>query len=408
MQNLVIYKEDDKLLIRINNKLYLLLESICLGKPYDIILSINLKNNLIFLYNNNVVTSIVMENDVKSITCNNIYINLFLENLSICNYDMNNYLELENSYDTSKIVNHYNTFGFLKIDNFFISANENMIKAYSYNVVNYAKETLNYIPRAMENLAYFVNLILNKKIHCILEKLFNSKYTYTGSDSKIYGSDTNWHCDRKTKNQHLKCCFYLDELNENTGGLRVLPGSQHSKDVYNRILSKKAVPLFLGPGGFDTNFLNANKIPYYPININFGDFLIFNLALYHSAFGNHINKKMICMNFCESYIDNNDPEKLEALDSDFNILGNLCKNLDLSKKIIGYGDFFYNYITINDDRYRKLFKDHVENDSSLDKYIRIALDQNADKTELIDFVKNTNSTNINKVNVDIVVNNSII
>jgi hypothetical protein len=406
MQNLVIYKENNKLLIRLNNKTYLLFSNINLNKAYNIIISINLQNNLICMSINNFFNSITMQNNFDSITVeHNIYVNLFLENLSISNYNMNNYLTFNNC-DINKMVNYYNTFGFLKIDNFFISTNESMIKAYSFNVLHNSKNITDYIPRAMEKVPYFVNVIINKKIHCILEKLFNSKYTYTGSDSKIYNSNTNWHCDRKTKNHYLKCCFYLDNLNENTGCLRVLPGSQNSTDTFNNILSKKSIPLFLGPGGFDNNFLNDNDLPYYPININFGDFVVFNLALYHSAFGNHINKKMICMNFCESYTDNNDPEKLEAINSDFGIIGNLSKNLDLSKNIIAYDDNFYKYTLIDNDSYTKMFKDHIENNNSLDKYIRIMLDKNNNQTELTEFINNNNNTNIKKSNIDIIVNNS--
>ena len=407
MRNLVIYKNENNILIRLQDKTYLLFSNIFLNKSYNIIISISLINNLICLSINKNTNTIIMQNNFNSITIDAIYVNLFLENFSISNYNMNNYLTFDNC-DINKLANYYNTFGFLKIDNFFISINENIIKAYSFNVLQNSKNITDYIPRAMEKLTYFSNIIMNKKIHKILERLFNTNYIYTGSDSKIYSTDTNWHCDRKTKNHYLKCCFYLDNLNENTGCLRVLPGSQNTKDIFNNILSKKSIPLFLGPGGFDNSFLSNSSIPYYPININFGDFVIFNLALYHSAFGNHINKKMICMNFCESYIDNNDPEKLEAINSDFGIIGNLSKHLNLSKKIIAYDDNFYKYIIHDDDMYRKMFKEHIENNNSLDKYIRIMLDKNCDKTELTEFINNNNNTNIKKISIDIIVNNSII
>ena len=58
--------------------------------------------------------------------------------------------------------------------------------------------------------------------------------------------------------------------------------------------------------------------------------------------------------------------------------------------------------------YRKMFKEHIENNNSLDKYIRIMLDKNCDKTELTEFINNNNNTNIKKISIDIIVNNSII
>ena len=52
--------------------------------------------------------------------------------------------------------------------------------------------------------------------------------------------------------------------------------------------------------------------------------------------------------------------------------------------------------------------EHIENNNSLDKYIRIMLDKNCDKTELTEFINNNNNTNIKKISIDIIVNNSII
>jgi ectoine hydroxylase-related dioxygenase (phytanoyl-CoA dioxygenase family) len=409
MSNLVLYREKNQLILRLYHKTYRIAYNLDLNKSYNIIISIDLKNELGVVVINNHTNTFKLEHLFQTIEIHNIYINNFLQNLSISNYNMNTYLTFD-TCNIDAIRNFYNTFGFLKINNLFISVNENMIKAYSYNVLKYVKNKItDYVPRAMEKLTFFVNIILNKKIHMILEKVFNTNYSYTGSDSKIYSSDTNWHCDRKTKNHYLKCCFYLNKLNETTGCLRVLPGSQIT-EKYNNIISKKAIPLFLGPGGFEPSFFgeNTNNIPSYSINNDYGDFVIFNLGLYHAAFGNHVNKKMICMNFCENYSDNNDPEKLEAINSDFGIIGNLCKNLDLSKKIMPIYDTFYNYVKHDDLIYAKYFKAHIENDNILDKYIRIMLNPSMDQSELLNFIQNNKNGNIKKTNVDILINNTYI
>jgi hypothetical protein len=304
----------------------------------------------------------------------------------------------------------------MKFDNLFIDSNEKLIKAFEYNIVNNIKKNiLDYIPCAMEYLEYFVDITINKKIHTILGKLFSpKKYYYSGSDSKIYSNDTNWHCDRITNNLHLKCAFYLNKLDENTGCLRVLPGSQNFNDKYNSVLSKKVIPLFKGPGGFDPKFFHVSNqnLPYYSINIDFGDFVIFHLKLYHSAFGNNINKKMICMNLTESYNneDNIDiiSEKLECINSDCYIIADKKKNINLSSKIKVLDNNYYNYMKGRNE-YELYFKELIENENRLDSLVRMIVRNNHEDQENLGlFVNSIKNTSTKKSDKTITVNNHII
>jgi ectoine hydroxylase-related dioxygenase (phytanoyl-CoA dioxygenase family) len=392
---LILYYENKNIKIKIYENEYTLFDFEFI-KKYDLIISIDFNNKQLYYSINKKINNLELI-DNRSILINNFKINKFLNNFSMGNYNINNYLNFEN-INVETLVNFYYTFGFIKLNNLFINSNESMIKAFLYNSLNFSKNICDYIPQSMENLEYFVNIIVNKKIHSILEKIFKNNYEYTGSDSKIYNYNTNWHCDRKTKNHYLKCCFYLDKLNKENGCLRVLPGSQNSNDVYNTVLSKNAIPLFLGPGGFQKSFLNIKDedIPSFNIETDFGDCIIFNLSLYHCAFNNNNNKKMICMNFSESYENINDNEKIECINSDFNIISNLKKSIDLNKKINVYNNNFIDYIKNNDELYNKYFKSFLECDSSLDKFVRINLDNNSDKSILKEFCNLCENTNNKK------------
>jgi len=371
-----------------------------------ICISLDTNNKLMVVKINDTIQKI--EINISQININNIFVSNTIYNPVITNYTVNQSLLLDNN---QKHVNYFDTFGFIKFDHLFIDSNEKLIKAFEYNIVNNSKEIVNYLPCAMEYLEYFVDITINKKIHSILEKLFSPhKYYYSGSDAKIYSSDTNWHCDRITNNLHLKCALYLNKLDENTGCLRVLPGSQNYNDMYNGILSKKVIPLFKGPGGFDPNFfpVSNQNLPYFPINIGFGDFVIFNLKLYHSGFGNNINKKMICMNFTESYENkDNISEKLECINSDCYIIANMKKNIDLSSKINVLDNNYYNYMKGRNE-YNLYFKELIENDNKLDSFVRMILRNNTeDQKNLASFVNNIKNTSTSKSDKILVVNNHI-
>jgi hypothetical protein len=375
--------------------------------PVCVCISLNPDNNLMIVKTNNNIENINISN--SKININNIFISKLVYNPIISNYTINQSLLLDN---IQSYINYFDTFGFMKFNNLFIDSNEKLIKAFEYNVVNNKKENIvDNIPCAMEYLDYFVDITINKKIHSILGKLFSpKKYYYSGSDSKIYSSDTNWHCDRITNNLHIKCAFYLNKLDEGTGCLRVFPGSQNFNDKYNSVLSKKVIPLFQGPGGFDPMFFHVSNpnLPYYPINIGFGDFVIFNLKLYHSAFGNNINKKMICMNFTENYDDDNISEKLECINSDCYIIANLKKNVDLSSKIKVLDNNYYNYMKGRKE-YELYFKELVENDNNIDSLVRMIIrNDQEDQQNLELFVNSIKNTSTKKSDKTIIVNNHII
>lgn len=379
-----------------------------LGNILLICISLDTINNLMIVKINDTIKKIKI--NISQININNIFVSKLVYNSIITNYTINQSLLLD---DIQTYINYFDTFGFMKFNNLFIESNEKLIKAFEYNIVNNKKENiLDYIPCAMEYLEYFVDITINKKIHSILGKLFSpKKYYYSGSDSKIYSSNTNWHCDRITNNLHLKCAFYLNKLDEGTGCLRVFPGSQNFNDMYNGILSKKVIPLFQGPGGFDPAFfpVTNENLPYYPINIGFGDFVIFNLKLYHSAFGNNINKKMICMNFTENYNnEDNITEKLECINSDCYIIANLKKNIDFTSKIKVLDNNYYNYMK-GKNEYELYFKELIENDNNIDSLVRMIIRNNEeDKQNLASFVNSIKNTSTKKSDKTITINNHII
>ena len=399
LNNFKVKIQNNKILILLNN-LLLFTTAVDYVKKYNFNMTFNYNNKIAMLKFNDETTQIYL-NENSKISFNKIYCDAGVENICITNYDIINKL----SFDTTNIdniKNYFYTFGFVKINNLLIEDNESIIKAFEYNLNKYHKNNINdYLPCAVEYTEILNKIIFNENIHKILSKIFSDKYYYNGSDCKLYISDTNWHCDRKVNNLHIKVALYLDKLDESNGCLSVIPGSQNHGDIFNKILSKYTVPLFKGPGGFDKKFLsiNDNEIPKINIKNDYGDIIIFNLGLYHSAFNNQVNKKMICMNFAQSYADNNDPEKIECINSDCYIIHNNKKNINYEEKISILDNNFYNYVKLT-SQYNLYFKELIENNNNLDRYVRI-LHENKNMEELNEFVKNNVNTNTNKTDINI-------
>lgn len=370
-------------------------------KKYEFIFSVDkIERKALIIFNNNI--SILNINHLD-ILLNNFFYENFVENLCITNYSRYNELTLND--DKIKLLrNDFHCFGFLKIDKLFLHDNERLIQNFEANLICNNRSSIDdYLPHAVESNQDFIKLVFNHKIHKIFEQIFGvNNYYYNGSDCKIYGSDTNWHCDRKTKNLHLKIAFYLDQLDESKGALSVLPGSHHQESNFTKLLNKNAIPLFLGPGGFKNNFISFNdrNVPKVTINNYFGDVVVFNLALFHCAFNNQINKKMIAMNWAQKYEDNNDEEKIECINSDFYILQ---RYFSINEKAIPIKHKFYNFLK-NTEAYDKYFKDAIENDNKLDYYQKLLI-SNPEHPEIKEFVKNNNNTNQKKINLDIFIYN---
>jgi len=159
LNNLIIFKENNIIKMKINTNIYVVFYVPNIDRHYNIILSISLNNNEAVVCINNKINILKLNNE-NTINVTNIIINDFLQNLSISNYNMNNFLKF-NTIDLNKYINYYNTFGFMKISNLFISLNENMIKAFCYNTLINSKNITDYIPRSMEYLTFFLNIIKN-------------------------------------------------------------------------------------------------------------------------------------------------------------------------------------------------------------------------------------------------------
>ena len=151
---------------------------------------------------------------------------------------------------------------------------------------------------------YLSKLIDDPRINSVVSSILGSDYNYASSDGNYYVGDTLWHSDHHPHAPYksLKIAFYLDKVSDNSGCLRVIPGSCHGQDKYTTALDKifpvqaeNNTEQFLGVTG--------DQLPAYRITSEPGDMLLFNHKTKHSSWGGGSMRRMFTYNFEQRFHD---------------------------------------------------------------------------------------------------------
>lgn len=148
----------------------------------------------------------------------------------------------------------------------------------------------------VERGPYLVDLLEDDRIYQVIEDLLGPDFVWITSDGNYYVGDTQWHPDAGglLPSYHLiKIAFYLDPVRQDSGCLRVIPGS-HREPFHSalRPLSqhREYPPVF--PFG-----VTGEQIPAYPLESDPGDVVLFHQALWHASFGGGSQRRMFTLNF---------------------------------------------------------------------------------------------------------------
>jgi hypothetical protein len=141
-------------------------------------------------------------------------------------------------------------------------------------------------------------LLDDPRLLAIGKSLLGDDFNYMGSDGNYYTGNTGWHRDgNHPKYKHIKLAFYLDNLDGDTGALRVIPGSHRLEDQYGKDLGEKTRKSDIHWG------IVGEKVPAYVLDVIPGDVLVFNHNTFHSAWNGSTHRRMFTMNLCERYKD---------------------------------------------------------------------------------------------------------
>ena len=88
-------------------------------------------------------------------------------------------------------------------------------------------------------------LLLDERVYDIPAKILGHDFTYEGSDAQWHVGDTPWHGASGVTQKPLasiKVSFYLDDLDEGNGCLRIVPGGHHGGSARKRFRTCRCLP----------------------------------------------------------------------------------------------------------------------------------------------------------------------
>ena len=133
-------------------------------------------------------------------------------------------------------------------------------------------------------------LLDSANLNKMVEDLLGADFVFTVSEGHLRIGDTPWHHDDVAPEGqiHLKVVFYLEPVRAATGCLSVLPGSHFLP--YRERLEKY---------GSDILSLGKDVPGIHAIETDPGDVLVFNVKLYHAAFGEGVKRRGVYINYLE-------------------------------------------------------------------------------------------------------------
>lgn len=127
-------------------------------------------------------------------------------------------------------------------------------------------------------------------------QLLGKDFVYMGSSGNFYAGDTGWHTDDFNSHRRAKACVYLDEVDEASGALRVMPGT-HRVEPWIKELHM-AVGSSLASLG-----VNGAELPCEVLASSPGDVIFFDQNVFHSSFHGGSQRRMFSINAHSAYSD---------------------------------------------------------------------------------------------------------
>ncbi len=146
------------------------------------------------------------------------------------------------------------------------------------------------VPFYRNNPGVYHRLLDNDGIYEVVEDLVGEDFIFSVSEGIQHYEGTRWHHDAISSEDHthLKVVLFLDAVRADSGCLSVLPGSQFA--AFRERMERY---------GDDILSLGKGVPGTYPIESDPGDAVVFNVKLYHAAFGD-MRRRGIYLNFIQN------------------------------------------------------------------------------------------------------------
>ena len=160
--------------------------------------------------------------------------------------------------------------------------------------------------RPLERGVAMRSLLDDDRLYQIPELLLGHDFLFEGANAHMHVGDTPWHGGSGVLTlsvPHIKVSLYLDDVDETSGCLRVLPGAHRN---FLRFLDRRweATPDYYFPvrnRNVDDDFrpwgVRAEEVPHIALPSRLGDVLVFPEELPHASFGNAGVRRQLAISF---------------------------------------------------------------------------------------------------------------
>jgi hypothetical protein len=154
---------------------------------------------------------------------------------------------------TPQQVRFFEAFGFLHLRQMFADDVDELIAAFEavfddptiekyemHQQVHFDEHRV-IVPAIVDKHPRLAALKSDPRLLGIVHSLLGDSIEYAESDGNLLYCDTAWHCDiydAPMDQYHIKLFLYFDELHADSGGLRVIPGTNHYLSPFATLLRR--------------------------------------------------------------------------------------------------------------------------------------------------------------------------
>lgn len=206
---------------------------------------------------------------------------------------------------------HFATFGFIFLKQAFSSGEIDEITVEADRLWEKAREGRPFgqegqaIARFVEQSPGLTRMVSDERVFGAVGDLLGPDFLWAGSEGNVTANLAHgWHADRPSETEselaftRLKINIYLDPVTQETGALRILPGSQRPSfhqslaplmDIHNEKGDTDPLATPYGVSGPD--------LPFFPLESQPGDLVFFNQSLFHAVFKGFSGRRYIALKF---------------------------------------------------------------------------------------------------------------
>jgi hypothetical protein len=214
---------------------------------------------------------------------------------------------------TGQQVNFLEMFGYLHIPGIFADEIEEITEAFEavfadpehsrmdMNEALHRNDRRVIIPAFVDRHPALAKLQEDGRILGIARAVLGDDVEYAESDGNLAFCHSEWHADTygaPMTQRHIKISFYLDRLRDDSGAIRVLPGTHFWEGDYALRLRSS----FREVGRSRELFgIDSTAIPAVVVNSDPGDLLVWDYRVIHASFNGLNRRRFFSVNFREPF-----------------------------------------------------------------------------------------------------------